>query len=69
MFCYTQGLGWDAASTLAPLGAAAQCHENLQGLVAAIVAEARPGDQILVMSNGAFGGIHGKLLDALTVKK
>lgn len=69
VFCYTQGLGWDAASTLAPLGAAAQCHENLQGLVAAIVAEARPGDQILVMSNGAFGGIHGKLLDALTVKK
>ena len=32
-----------------------------------IVAEARPGDHILVMSNGSFGGIHGKLLDALTV--
>ena len=34
-------------------------------LVAAIVAEARDGDRILVMSNGGFGGIHGKLLAAL----
>jgi UDP-N-acetylmuramate: L-alanyl-gamma-D-glutamyl-meso-diaminopimelate ligase len=33
--------------------------------VAAIVAEARDGDRILVMSNGGFGGIHGKLLAAL----
>ena len=69
VFCYTQGLGWDAAATLAPLGAVAQCHDDLQSLLAAIVAEARSGDQILVMSNGAFGGIHGKLLEALAMKK
>ncbi len=69
VFCYTQGLGWDAAATLASLGGAAQCHDDLRRLVAAIVAEVRPGDQVLVMSNGAFGGIHGKLLDALAVKK
>ena len=49
-----------------------QAHERASGqaegaLVKAIVAEARPGDHVLVMSNGSFGGIHGKLLDALTV--
>ena len=69
VFCYTQGLRWDAAATLAPLGAQLQCHDDLQHLLAAIVAEARPGDQVLVMSNGAFGGIHGKLLGALKVKQ
>jgi UDP-N-acetylmuramate: L-alanyl-gamma-D-glutamyl-meso-diaminopimelate ligase len=37
----------------------------LPALVAAIAAEARDGDQILVMSNGGFGGIHQKLLEAL----
>ena len=69
VFCFTQGLGWDAAASLAPLGAVAHCQDDLQSLVAAIVAEARSGDHILVMSNGAFGGIHGKLLDALAVKR
>jgi UDP-N-acetylmuramate: L-alanyl-gamma-D-glutamyl-meso-diaminopimelate ligase len=69
VFCYTQGLGWDAAVALAPLGAHAQCHDDLQTLIAAIVADARSGDRILVMSNGAFGGIHGKLLDALAAKR
>jgi len=40
-------------------------EDDLDVLVAAIVAEARDGDRILVMSNGGFGGIHGKLLAAL----
>lgn len=39
---------------------------DLEALVAKIVASARPGDNILVMSNGGFGGIHDKLLAALT---
>jgi UDP-N-acetylmuramate: L-alanyl-gamma-D-glutamyl-meso-diaminopimelate ligase len=37
-------------------------------MVQAIVQAARPGDQILVMSNGAFGGVHQKLLDALEAR-
>jgi UDP-N-acetylmuramate: L-alanyl-gamma-D-glutamyl-meso-diaminopimelate ligase len=48
------------------LGAKAACHDNLDMLVAAIAAEAKPGDQVLVMSNGAFGDIHRKLLDRLS---
>jgi UDP-N-acetylmuramate: L-alanyl-gamma-D-glutamyl-meso-diaminopimelate ligase len=66
-FCHAANLGWDAAEALAPMGERALVADDLGALVKAIVAEARPGDHVLVMSNGSFGGIHGKLLDALTV--
>jgi UDP-N-acetylmuramate: L-alanyl-gamma-D-glutamyl-meso-diaminopimelate ligase len=65
VFCYTHGLGWDAAGALAPLGTQAACYDDLDQLVRAVVAASRPGDHVLVMSNGAFGGVHGKLLQAL----
>lgn len=65
VFCYSHNLGWDAAEALAPLGARAVTHDDLGALVTAIAAQARSGDQILVMSNGGFGGIHEKLLRAL----
>ncbi|CAL93485.1 UDP-N-acetylmuramate:L-alanyl-gamma-D-glutamyl-meso-diaminopimelate ligase [Azoarcus olearius] len=65
VFCYAGGLGWDAAAALAPLGERAQVHEDLGALVQAVAATARPGDHVLVMSNGGFGGVHQKLLDAL----
>jgi UDP-N-acetylmuramate: L-alanyl-gamma-D-glutamyl-meso-diaminopimelate ligase len=65
VFCYTAGLGWDAAAALAPLGPRARPLGDLDALVAAIVRESRPGDQVVVMSNGGFGGIHAKLLAAL----
>jgi UDP-N-acetylmuramate: L-alanyl-gamma-D-glutamyl-meso-diaminopimelate ligase len=39
--------------------------DDLSQLVAAVVADAREGDQVLVMSNGGFGGVHDKLLAAL----
>jgi UDP-N-acetylmuramate: L-alanyl-gamma-D-glutamyl-meso-diaminopimelate ligase len=38
---------------------------DIDALVSRIVAEALPGDHVLVMSNGGFGGIHDKLLKAL----
>jgi len=65
VFCFGKGLGWDAAAALAPMGAKAAAFDDLDALVAAIVAEAQEGDQVLVMSNGGFGGIHDKLLAAL----
>jgi UDP-N-acetylmuramate: L-alanyl-gamma-D-glutamyl-meso-diaminopimelate ligase len=64
-FCYAAHLGWDAHAALAPLGAKAVVRDELDALVGAIAAEARAGDHILVMSNGGFGGIHGKLLARL----
>jgi UDP-N-acetylmuramate: L-alanyl-gamma-D-glutamyl-meso-diaminopimelate ligase len=67
-FCHSGGLGWDAAQVLAPLGPQAVVCDSIDKLVAAVVAAARPGDHILCMSNGGFGGIHQKLLDALAAK-
>ncbi len=64
-YCYGASLGWDAAAALAPLGDKAQAFDDLDQLVAAVTAIARPGDQVLVMSNGGFGGVHEKLLAAL----
>jgi len=66
VFCYSANLGWDAAATLAPLGERASCESDLERLVGAIAAEARPGDQVLIMSNGGFGGIHDRLLAVLS---
>ena len=66
VFCYGANLGWDAAEALAPLGAQAQTFDQLDALVAAVRQAARAGDHVLVMSNGGFGGVHGKLLAALT---
>jgi UDP-N-acetylmuramate: L-alanyl-gamma-D-glutamyl-meso-diaminopimelate ligase len=60
-----QALGWSLGDALAPLGAAATAYDNIDVLVAAIVKAARPGDQIIVMSNGGFGGVHDKILEAL----
>jgi UDP-N-acetylmuramate: L-alanyl-gamma-D-glutamyl-meso-diaminopimelate ligase len=61
-------LGWDLSAALAPLGARARAFDTLGALIDAVAAAARPGDQILVMSNGGFGGVHQKLLDALAAR-
>ena len=65
VFCYAGNLGWDVAAALGPLGARAEVHNDLNALIDAIVREATPGDQIVVMSNGGFGGIQNKLLARL----
>ncbi len=64
-FGYAGGIDWDLAQALAPLGARARTHRDLQALVDDVAASARPGDHVLVMSNGGFGGIHERLLRAL----
>ena len=68
-FCHGGGLGWDAAQALLPLGARAIVSPTVDELVARIVTAARPGDHVLCMSNGGFGGVHQKLLEALAVKE
>ena len=65
VFCYSGGIDWDVAAAMAPLGDKATTETDLAALVERIASEARPGDQILVMSNGGFGGIHDKLLGRL----
>jgi len=65
VFCYGANLGWDAREALAPMSNKALVSDDLEELVAAIAAAVNPGDQVLVMSNGGFGGIHEKLLQRL----
>ncbi|MDP1739693.1 MAG: UDP-N-acetylmuramate:L-alanyl-gamma-D-glutamyl-meso-diaminopimelate ligase [Polaromonas sp.] len=64
-FCHAGGLDWDARAALAPMGARAQVADNIDQLLAQVTAAARPGDHLLCMSNGGFGGIHARLLEAL----
>jgi UDP-N-acetylmuramate: L-alanyl-gamma-D-glutamyl-meso-diaminopimelate ligase len=64
-FCHAGGLGWDPADALAPLGDKAQVAADVDAVVAQVRRAARPGDHVLCMSNGSFGGIHAKLLAAL----
>ena len=64
-FCLQGNYGWSAAEALAPMGAQAVVADSVDKLVAQIVKAARPGDQVLVMSNGGFGGLHDRLLAAL----
>jgi UDP-N-acetylmuramate: L-alanyl-gamma-D-glutamyl-meso-diaminopimelate ligase len=64
-FCHSGGLTWNAEEALAPMGAQAVVCNTIDKLVTKVVAAARPGDHILCMSNGGFGGVHGKLLEAL----
>jgi UDP-N-acetylmuramate: L-alanyl-gamma-D-glutamyl-meso-diaminopimelate ligase len=67
-FCHSGGLGWDAREALAPMGERARVADNIDELVAQVAASARPGDHIVCMSNGGFGGMHLKLLQALQNK-
>ncbi len=65
VYCYSGGIDWDAQAALAPLGNKVVVQPDLDQLIGAIVASARAGDHILIMSNGSFGGIHDKLLQRL----
>ncbi len=60
-FCHGGGLGWDATEALAPMGERAQVAPTIDALAALVAAQARPGDHILCMSNGGFGGVHDKI--------
>ena len=68
-----ESLGWDLNEVLSSLNAKqlnkAKAFDELDALVLAVAEEAKPGDHILVMSNGGFGGVHQKILKALEGKK
>ncbi len=65
-FCHSGGLDWNAAEALQPMGARANVGATVDEVIAQVVAAAQPGDHVLCMSNGGFGGIHAKLLTALS---
>ncbi|MEL4179743.1 UDP-N-acetylmuramate:L-alanyl-gamma-D-glutamyl-meso-diaminopimelate ligase [Roseateles sp. PN1] len=67
-FCNQQGLAWDAKEALAPMGTQAQVGADVDALLSAVLQAVKPGDHLLCMSNGGFGGIHEKLLAGLKAK-
>ena len=64
-FYCPDNLGWDLPAAVAALGARARFADTVDGVVAGLAGELRAGDHVLVMSNGGFGGLHEKLLNAL----
>jgi UDP-N-acetylmuramate: L-alanyl-gamma-D-glutamyl-meso-diaminopimelate ligase len=58
-------LGWDADAVVATLGNKGRLARSLDELVDGLAGNTRVGDQVLIMSNGGFGGLHGRLLEAL----
>ncbi len=62
-------LGWDAGGVVASLGDKGRVARSLDELLSGLVGAAKQGDQVLIMSNGGFGGLHGKLLEALSMKE
>jgi UDP-N-acetylmuramate: L-alanyl-gamma-D-glutamyl-meso-diaminopimelate ligase len=58
-------LGWDLTPVLASLGARGRTSRDIDTLARDLAKAAQPGDHLLIMSNGGFGGLHGKLLDTL----
>jgi UDP-N-acetylmuramate: L-alanyl-gamma-D-glutamyl-meso-diaminopimelate ligase len=69
VYGYDHGLAWDFRAVMAPLGERFMPVGGIDAMVAAIAAAARPGDTVVVMSNGGFGGIQEKLLESLEEAK
>ena len=66
VLCYQpEDSDWNLSDAMSRAGVAARVFNNIDRLVSAVAADARPGDHVLIMSNGGFGGIHEKLLNAL----
>jgi UDP-N-acetylmuramate: L-alanyl-gamma-D-glutamyl-meso-diaminopimelate ligase len=64
-FCHAGGLGWDPTESLQSMGDKARVAQSIPELVEQVRQVAQPGDHVLCMSNGGFGGIHARLLETL----
>jgi UDP-N-acetylmuramate: L-alanyl-gamma-D-glutamyl-meso-diaminopimelate ligase len=62
-------LGWDVGAVAGALGERGQVRRDVEVLAHDLARTARPGDHVLIMSNGGFGGLHGRLLAELTALK
>ncbi len=57
-----EDIGWDTDAVVAALGARGHASNDIDSLARELAKASRSGDHVLVMSNGGFGGLHGKLL-------
>lgn len=58
-------LGWDVGPAITALGSRGHLSHDIAALVHGLAQSVRAGDHVLIMSNGGFGGLHGRLLEAL----
>ncbi len=58
-------ISWDVAGAMRALGTRVSVLKDVEGLADAVMREVERGDQVLIMSNGGFGGFHDKLIDRL----
>jgi UDP-N-acetylmuramate: L-alanyl-gamma-D-glutamyl-meso-diaminopimelate ligase len=63
-----EGLGWSLADVARAVAAPVAVETGIDAIVRGVLQATRPGDHVLVMSNGAFGGIHDKLIHGLEIK-
>ena len=68
VFCYSAGLAWDVGQALSALGDKLTVETQFETLLDRLSGSLRPGDFVLIMSNGGFNGLHGKLIERLTAK-
>jgi UDP-N-acetylmuramate: L-alanyl-gamma-D-glutamyl-meso-diaminopimelate ligase len=68
VFVYANNLGWDAAKTFEPIGTKTGIFSDLDVMAKTIAEMAQPNDHIVIMSNGGFGGVHGKALHLLAMR-
>jgi UDP-N-acetylmuramate: L-alanyl-gamma-D-glutamyl-meso-diaminopimelate ligase len=61
-------LGWDLGAVAAAVGPGASVADDVGRLSASLADELQAGDQVLIMSNGSFEGLHEKLLVALRAR-
>lgn len=65
VYCYSNGLCWNASEVLAPIANKTSVVADFDELIRTLARDARDGDHVVIMSNGGFGGIHARLLAAL----
>lgn len=63
-----EGMDWSLVDSVAHSNTPTHCFRDVEKIVQGVCNVAQPGDHILVMSNGGFEGIHGRILDALKMK-
>ena len=63
-----EGMDWSLVDSVAHSSAPTHCFREVEKIVQGVCNVAQPGDHVLVMSNGGFEGIHGRILDALESK-
>jgi UDP-N-acetylmuramate: L-alanyl-gamma-D-glutamyl-meso-diaminopimelate ligase len=68
-FLNSPDMGWDLPGAVGAMGDRARFAASVDALVSGLAEDSRPGDHILVMSNGGFGGLHDKLLAALRARR